>query len=158
MRDPISAFEQVRENFILYIKTAFGTQFLGLEKEREKMLRQTNVFCRDPWIEPLPRYQGSGKSIRTLSAEDLPGLDAQTRQDFQDLAACGLVGDYELHRHQVEMLRQSLSGQHCVVTAGTGSGKTEAFLLPLFAYLAAESRNWEAPSSKPPTLVKNGCA
>lgn len=150
MRDPISAFEQVRENFILYIKTAFGTQFPGLEAEREKMLRQTNIFCREPWIEPLPRYQGSGKNIRNLSADDMPGLDAQARRDFQDLAACGLVGDYELHRHQVEMLRQSLSGQHCVVTAGTGSGKTEAFLLPLFAYLAAESRNWEAPSSKPP--------
>jgi DEAD/DEAH box helicase domain-containing protein len=50
------------------------------------------------------------------------------------------------------MLHRALQGQNAVVTAGTGSGKTESFLLPLFAYLTQESRNWEAPNSEPPHL------
>lgn len=152
MRDPVGAFDKVRDNFILYVKTAFATQYPGLERERERLFRETRLFSQDPWIEPLTRYQGSGKTIRDLSQEDVPGLSEEDLRDFRDLASCGLVGTYQLHRHQLEMLRKALLGQHCVVTAGTGSGKTEAFLLPLFAYLVNESRSWERPDSPPPYL------
>ncbi len=57
MDDPIGAFEKIRDNFILYLKTAFGTQFPGLEREREAMLRRPGILNQQPWIEPLPRYQ-----------------------------------------------------------------------------------------------------
>lgn len=147
MQDPIGAFDKIRNNFLLYIKTAFGTQFPEIEKERERRLRQPGVFHQEPWIEPLPRYQKSGKTINNLGIPDVPGLDEAALQDFQELASCGLVGDYELYTHQVEMLRRALAGQNAVVTAGTGSGKTESFLLPLFAYLARDSRNWNAPET-----------
>ncbi|HEY9692455.1 MAG TPA: DEAD/DEAH box helicase [Oculatellaceae cyanobacterium] len=145
MHDPIGAFDQIRDNFLLYIKTAFATQFSEIEREREKLLRQPGAFYQEPWIEPLPRYQKSGKSISNLELSDVPGLDEIALEDFKQLASCGLVGNYELYSHQVEMLRKALSGENVVVTAGTGSGKTESFLLPLFAYLAKESRNWNAP-------------
>jgi ATP-dependent helicase YprA (DUF1998 family) len=133
MYDPVGAFEKIRDNFLLYIKTVFGTKFLELEQERERRLRQPGVFYQEPWIEPLPRYQKSAKKIDQLGLEDVPGLDKTALQDFKNLASCGLVGGYELYSHQVEMLRRALSGQNVVVTAGTGSGKTESFLLPLFA-------------------------
>lgn len=151
MNDPVGAFEKIHENFLLYIKTAFGTQFPTIERERERLLRQPGVFCQDPWIEPLPRYH-TVKSITELGCEDVPGLDEVGIQDFKGLASCGLVGNYELFSHQLEMLRRAMSGQHAVVTAGTGSGKTESFLLPLFAYLAKESGNWVAPGPASPRL------
>ena len=47
------------------------------------------------------------------------------------------------------MLTRVVAGRNAVVTAGTGSGKTEAFLLPLLAYLSKESGSWEAPEEKP---------
>lgn len=156
MNDPIGAFEKIRENFLLYVKTAFGTQFPGLELERERLLRQTHVFSQEPWFEPLPRYEvasdGSvnGKTIDDLTFEDVPGLSQDTLQEFKELAKCGLIGDYELYRHQVEMLRENRLGRDCVVTAGTGSGKTESFLLPLFAYLVNESKAWTPPGERPP--------
>jgi DEAD/DEAH box helicase domain-containing protein len=143
--DPVGAFSKVRENLILYVKTAFGTQFPSFEREREDLLRRPGVLCQQPWIEPLPQYEGSGKKIDDLTIGDVPGLSAEAASDFRTLAACGLVGGYELRRHQLEMLHRSLSGDDCVVTAGTGSGKTEAFLLPLFAYLAQESMTWASP-------------
>lgn len=152
MHDPINAFNTIRDNFLLYIKTAFGTQFPEIEQERERLLRQPGAFHQEPWIEPMPRYQKSGQTINDLDISNVPGLDESTLQDFKQLASCGLVGNYELYSHQIQMLRQALEGQNAVVTAGTGSGKTESFMLPLFAYLAKESRNWNAPKPEPAYL------
>src|SRR5919199_4538219 len=142
MHDPVGAFDKIRKNFLLYIKTAFGTQFPQIEQERERRLNQPGVFYQEPWIEPLPRYKKYGKNINQLGIEDVAGLDETTLHDFKQVASCGLVGNYELYEHQVQMLCKALEGKNAVVTAGTGSGKTESFLLPLFAYLARESRDW----------------
>jgi len=154
MHDPIGAFDRVRDNFLLYVQTAFGTRFPSLEDEREQLLRRTaegapGVFHQEPWLEPLPRYQAA-KRLDQLLPLDTPSLDEATLSDFAALASCGLVGNFPLFTHQLEMLRISLSGRHTVVTAGTGSGKTEAFLLPLFAYLTQESRGWSAPNAPIP--------
>ncbi len=152
MIDPIGAFDEIRENFILYIKTAFGTRFPTLEQERENLLRQNRVLNQEPWIEPLPRYQTSGKTIPSLSGEDLPGMNAAQIEIFKTLVKCGLFGEHELHLHQAEMLKKALQGKNCVVTAGTGSGKTESFLLPLFAQLAKEIPSWNQPGQAPAHL------
>ena len=146
--DVIGAFERVRDSYIDYVKTAFGTQYPGLEAERERLLRQPGAICQEPWIEPIPRYRSSGKKIGGLSDQDLPGLSPQEVSDFQNLASCGLVGDFDLYDHQVAMLRKVLAGESAVVTAGTGSGKTESFLLPLLAYLVQESSGWSQPGPK----------
>ncbi len=148
--DVIAAFDKVKESYINYVKTAFGTQYPGLEAERERMLRQPGAICQEPWIEPLARYRLSGKSIWDLVGKDVPGLDAQAVAGFKDLASRGLVGDFQLYQHQVEMLEKALSGTSSVVTAGTGSGKTESFLLPLMAYLVQESAAWNKPGDRIP--------
>jgi Lhr-like helicase len=148
MKDPLGAFEQIRDNFLLYVRTAFSTRFPGVEAERERLLRETKTFCQEPWIEPLPRYKTFLRLLE-IEATTLPSLDPASVQDFRELALCGLVGDFPLYSHQVEMLQKALSGKNVVVAAGTGSGKTEAFMLPLLAYLAKESRDWPAPKTLP---------
>jgi DEAD/DEAH box helicase domain-containing protein len=152
MIDPVGAHRRVTESVISYIRTAFGTRFPSLEEERERILRQPGAVSQEPWIEPLPRYQSSGRTIADITEADVPGMAAGAIADFRSLAACGLVGGFRLHRHQLEMLNKAVGGQSCVITAGTGSGKTESFLLPLFAYLADESASWDAPCAPPPHL------
>jgi hypothetical protein len=149
MLDPIGAFERIRANFLLYVKTAFGTRFPSLEREREELLLRKGVLTQDPWIEPRPRYMVSGKTIPALQSQDLPGLNSDQISLFNGLVRCGLFGNHELYTHQVEMLAKVLRGRNCVVTAGTGSGKTEAFLLPLFAQLVKEIQSWEPPEAAP---------
>lgn len=148
MKDPIGSFETIKENFIRYIKTAFKTKFDSLEAEREALLNEDKVLYRQPWIEPLPEYKSSGKTINDLSPEDLPGLNIAQRGTFKGLVSQGLIPGYQLYTHQTQMLKESLSGKNCIITSGTGSGKTESFLLPLFAQLSKELSSWSSTGQK----------
>ena len=63
------------------------------------------------------------------------------------LAAGGKEGlapiDRTLYEHQAEAIEVSvIDEKDVVVTTGTGSGKTECFLLPIFNYLIKESQGW----------------
>ena len=57
-----------------------------------------------------------------------------------------MEGIPSLYLHQREMLKSAMDGRSSVVTAGTGSGKTEAFLLPILADLVRESEVWTDPA------------
>jgi DEAD/DEAH box helicase domain-containing protein len=154
MKDPIGSFETIKENFIRYVETAFGTKFAGIERERYSLLNYDKVLYRKPWIEPLPDYVSSNKRIDDLTLADLGNaLNANEAETFKELVKTGLFdSNIKLHSHQAEMLRQALHGNNCIITSGTGSGKTESFLLPLFAQLAREFANWEPPHAKPTSV------
>lgn len=153
--DPIKSFEEIRSNFILYIKTAFGTRFKesaggfkSFEREREELLLKDQVLCREPWIEPIPSYRkkldsnGGDITIMDLTASDLPGMTQKSANLFKEFIRTGLMS-YPLYLHQFNMLYESLKGKDCVITSGTGSGKTESFLLPLFADIFKEAAEWK---------------
>ena len=147
MQDPVGSFTEIRKNFIRYVKTAFGTKFPSIEKQREEILNQTGVLAQEPWIELMPKYQPA-KPLSEVTLEDLGFPDGLSEEDlirFQDFANCGLVGNFPLHSHQLEMLRKGFAGKNLVVTAGTGSGKTESFLMPILAQLVKESQKWNKP-------------
>lgn len=147
--EPITAFESIRDRFILYLKTAFRSRFKTLENEKEKLLLAPGPLYQQPYIEVLPEYAPSSKRLEELGLEDLPQLQSvATVEAYKALLTGHLLsqGDH-LYRHQLEMLQLSLSGYHCVITSGTGSGKTESFMLPLLASLVREAVTWPAPRS-----------
>lgn len=155
--DPIKSFKEIRDNYILYIKTAFGTRFKdganSLEKEREALLYKDQVLSREPWIEPLPAYPhktkaGVKQTVNDLQSSDLPGMPELAIERFKKFISTGLMS-YPMYNHQYEMLKHGLEGKDCVITSGTGSGKTESFLLPLFADIIKESLNWPDKTADP---------
>ena len=141
MKNPIQVYEKIKENFILYVETAFGTRYKGLEAQRRNLLNADKVFSRAPWVEPLPTYKASEYKIQEIS--ELPNLNKEELEIFKNIVQAGLIGDFKIYTHQYEMLNKALEGNHCVITSGTGSGKTESFLLPLFAYLSKEMNKWK---------------
>ena len=155
--DPIKSFREITENYISYIKTAFGTRFKdgdnSLEKEREALLNKDQVLSREPWIEPLPAYPhktkgGVKQAVNDLQSSDLPGMPALAVERFKKFISTGLM-NYPMYNHQYEMLKHGLEGKDCVITSGTGSGKTESFLLPLFADIVKESIEWPDKTANP---------
>jgi DEAD/DEAH box helicase domain-containing protein len=154
MKDPIGSFELIKENFIRYVETAFGTKFDGIEMERYALLNKDRVFYRKPWIEPLPDYVSSNIVFEEMTCGDIGNTLSEAELDvFKELVSCGLFpAKGKLYSHQAEMLREAMEGYNCVITSGTGSGKTESFLLPLFAQLSKEFVNWQAPDPKPASV------
>ena len=155
--NPIKSFREIRDNYITYIKTAFASRFKDkadcFEEQREHLLLQDQVLSRTPWIEPLPTYpnkirNGEKISIQDMTSEDLIGMNDRAQALFKEFIATGLMS-YPLYKHQYDMLRQGLQGKDCVITSGTGSGKTESFLLPLFADIIKEAETWPDRSSQP---------
>lgn len=139
MRDPIGAFEDIQSNIKRYIRSAFKTDSPSFEKERAELLDRAGVLFQEPYIEPLPAYR-TGRRVSELSEADLPGLSKAAVDAFQAILEGGLLSDrFPLYEHQLSMLRQALSGRHSVVVTGTGSGKTESFLLPVIANLVKEA-------------------
>lgn len=164
MIDPIGGFERVRDLYITYLETAFRIRNHGATRERRHLLEKPGTLCTWPLIEPIPRYKTAfplDKLVHEGEDDRLPGFDPAERRAFVELALSGLldskeapkeaptnkVGAFDLYEHQAEMLRRGAQpGKPGIVTSGTGSGKTEAFLLPILAALAKESRTWPKPN------------
>lgn len=159
MQDPIQAFDSIRDFYITYLETAFRIGDPGTQKRRRELLESVGTLATEPLIEPLPSYPESGVRIDSLREEPngkewLPSFTAEERNAFIDLCLGGLLpasvedkskGRFSLYRHQLEMLRKGVkAGTPGIVTSGTGSGKTESFLLPILAAIAKEATHWPA--------------
>jgi len=147
-KDPIGVFEDIKESTIKYIETAFGTRSETFNSERRKLLQTSGGLFQEPYIEPVPNYT-SGKEICELTQENLHGLNEKAIDAFKDLMVAQMYSagndkTFPMYSHQQDMLQKSLEGKHCIITSGTGSGKTESFLLPLFASIIKESQKWNA--------------
>lgn len=162
MRNPFRTFETLRDFYITYLETAFRIRHDEVQRSRRRLLESLGTLCTAPYIEPVPRYLGPDEAIRIDELEDmtkaahwLPGFSSEDVRAFTRIAMAGLIttevdtvsrkrrGRYGLYEHQLEMLRRGVSvGTPGIVTSGTGSGKTEAFLLPVVATIAREARRW----------------
>jgi ATP-dependent helicase YprA (DUF1998 family) len=84
--------------------------------------------------------------------------EAGAPPELFELARLGLFDFDDIFVHQRDALSSAMSGRNLAVTAGTGSGKTESFLLPVMAALLEESRDWtgSSPSGSPWWLSDSG--
>lgn len=145
MHDLIGAHERLDRLYRLYIKSAFPLRHRSLADERDSLLRKSGVLSQPPLIEPIPLYPSSGMDLSAASRE----LPSEYR-DLAPLASALFPSQVELYNHQWRSLHDTLvDGKDLVVTTGTGSGKTECFLLPLLAQLARESLQWEEAGEPP---------
>lgn len=165
MLDPIGGLDRIREFFISYLDTAFRIRDPLVAAARRELLRRPGILQTDAYLEPIRRYQAAPSRLEELvedgQSNPIQHLPKEARRAFVELALSGLfpgevVDDGDLRRrslfppylHQWEMLsRGTRVGSPGIVTSGTGSGKTESFMLPILAMLAAEAVRWPAPAA-----------
>ena len=110
------------------------------------LLNEDGTTSREPYLEVVDKYPASSSFSDACEAA---GLDSSLAKRLSTI----IFGkDVNLRQHQAEALKASFSkdGVHnTVVTSGTGSGKTESFLLPILARILNESNDiLEPPISK----------
>ena len=150
--DPIGAIEKLKKNYVRYFTTAykFGEHYHYLNEMKDALLEQEDNLYKEPYLEIQPEYESTGRTLGDLlGLPENQALANALPRSYVDFIRQGLMS-YPPYVHQFEMLRKSfLEHKNMVITSGTGSGKTESFLLPLFASLLTEAGTW-GPSQYDP--------
>ncbi|MER6591041.1 DEAD/DEAH box helicase [Micromonospora purpureochromogenes] len=130
----------LEDAFLRYYETAYELRDGGLERERRHLLKQDGTVFTEPYVELMPTYP---KSRRTVS-EIFGGLGLP---EAAELVSAGLLPYEKPWVHQEQSVLSSTAGRDVIVGTGTGSGKTESFLLPVLTRLVEESRRWTTQPS-----------
>ena len=143
-QDPLGAFEKIKKDYVRYFKTAYHVSDSSIESMRMEEIEKDDNLYKEPYLEILPEYEAypNINGIEDLAPEfaDAFGSRAEAEEFFGQFVKQGLM-NYKPYGHQVGMLRKAFAERkNVVITSGTGSGKTEAFLLPLFAQLFKEAK------------------
>jgi DEAD/DEAH box helicase domain-containing protein len=144
MKNPIKIWKELRDIYLKYIDSGLSLIDDRLIQERRKLYESPGAICQPPIIELVPNYN----EVMTLT-------NACNRfsltPDLSSFAGCGLFDSgRKLYEHQVKALQDAVvERKHIVATPGTGSGKTECFLLPIIADLIDESKQWLNPGTRP---------
>ncbi len=110
----------------------------ALSAEIDRMAQSKQGLAKGPYLELTPAYE------QALSARQL--IDAgELNPGFARLESAQFSLDRPWYSHQVRALAQIRHGRNAVVATGTGSGKTESFLLPILDRLLGETTT-QAPT------------
>jgi ATP-dependent helicase YprA (DUF1998 family) len=130
--------EQLHRALSDYIEATYHVSHPILIGQRAGLLGEAGVIHQRPYLESTPRYR-TGKRFADL------GLDDAALEIFSSVSKP--VGDLGLLIHDPPYQHQALStqlslvdGRSLMVMTGTGSGKTECFLLPILGKLAREAK------------------
>jgi ATP-dependent helicase YprA (DUF1998 family)/predicted nucleic acid-binding Zn-ribbon protein len=139
-----SAIEGLHNDLRAYLEAAYHVRDESVLRERSALLNSEVTISQRPYLEATPAY---------LLAEPFGELDlpAATRKMLTDLAAMANSGIYpKPYVHQAAALRSFLKeGRDVLAATGTGSGKTEIFLLSIIGALVEECRLGEKVTRLP---------
>ena len=126
---PIKATQSIRKRYIDYLSTTFRLKDDDLQRQFRKGLESPGKFVKGPIVESTPPFE-TGSSIEELILEGV--LSSQ----FRELKSDRMPLERALYLHQEKAIRKViLNNRNLVVATGTGSGKTEAFLIPILNYI-----------------------
>lgn len=145
---PVKIADDLKEAFLRYIDTAYALRDRALTDERRRLLLegQGNLFA-PVMLEPVLPYDGVSSVANAAQRAGIAegDLGDVVRAVFR-VDANALDG-IKLREHQTSALAVHFAAgasHNPVVTSGTGSGKTESFIIPLLARIAAEKRSSSA--------------
>lgn len=129
-------FDSIRSALGDYIEATYHISNPTLIRRRQGLLSRPEVIYQKPFIESTPKYKSGAKF------EEVLGLNPAAQDIMQCLSAPSKdrVLFNPPYEHQQLAIEQSLvRDRSLVVVTGTGSGKTECFLLPMLGKLATEA-------------------
>ncbi|GBD36077.1 DEAD-box ATP-dependent RNA helicase CshA [bacterium HR36] len=117
------AVRHLIEEYRSFLRTSYRFLDDHLRRQFEEHLAQADVVVKGPYV-TLARDFALGPTLPQMVQEGMAHPDL--------LKARWPFGESPLYQHQEKAFRIGQTGHSFVITTGTGSGKTEAFLLPVF--------------------------
>lgn len=130
--NPRETTDKIRTDYQDYIASILGVKDRAITELAHNTVKNTE-FVKGPYLETtLPFVEG--KSLKELAEKD--GL---VSREFGKMGASVHYADWKLRIHQEQALRHVIENKrNMVVSTGTGSGKTECYLYPIFDALMKE--------------------
>lgn len=142
-----NVFEGLKKTFHQYLEAQYHIWDEGLILERQRLLNRSGVTFQEPHLEATPFYT----SVKGFDHLEIPEAAKQILRLACTRKGTGIYS--EPYTHQTLALEATLGrGEEIIVATGTGSGKTESFLMPILGSLAIESSarpsSWESPGMR----------
>ena len=132
--------EQLHGALCDYIEATYHVSAKSLIARRKRLLDRPGVVHQIPYLESTPRYQ-TGEKFSDMSGLPSAALEAFLTLSRPEGGLSQLIYDPP-YQHQSEAVHGSLiQGRNLIIMTGTGSGKTESFLLPILGKLACEAKS-----------------
>lgn len=122
-----------------YIEATYHISDPALIEQRKELLDTPGVIHQVPYIESTPKYK-SGVAFASMKGLSPAALEIYQLLSKADGKLPQLLYDPP-YKHQSESIEGCLiKGRNLLIMTGTGSGKTESFLLPILGKLAHEAK------------------
>ena len=151
MTNPFEVWRKLRDIYLKYIDTGLPIGHKELEDERKALLLETDAICKWPIIELTKKYP-------ELCTVEEACLSAKLDTGFAEFAKSGLFPDRngeksKLYPHQYQAFHKAAAERkNIIATTGTGSGKTECFLLPLLYDIYCEKKKNQGKGDTPSAI------
>lgn len=138
--NPLKSAQAITDTYSRYLQSLITPRQEKLAEAIESAIKDSvqdeNGIVKGPYLEATPPYT-TGKSIKELVAEGV------LSQEFLKLGSNSFPLERPAYTHQEEAIRKVAEGRNVLIATGTGSGKTESFLLPIFDSLMREKERGE---------------
>jgi ATP-dependent helicase YprA (DUF1998 family) len=141
---PLRTAELIRDRTVQAVLSQSGINHPALAAEIRRRFGSTDVdagaLVREPVIEGAAPFVSSGRTFADcagapLHPEVIRAIASEQAGDYR------FAGEAQPYRHQIEAWEHLTAPERrsVLVSSGTGSGKTECFLMPLLSDLAGEA-------------------
>lgn len=138
--NPLESSNAITETYRRYLQSLISPRQQRLAEAIEGAIadsvRSETGVVKGPFLEATPPYV-TGKTVSELIEEGV------LSSEFMKLASNAFPLDRPTYAHQEESIRKIVAGKNLLIATGTGSGKTESFLLPIFNSLMREKERGE---------------
>jgi len=128
--NPVQFAHSICDEFLRYIFSAFPLSDPEMASQAKQLLERPSSL-------DIPLVKGPFVSLSEAFAKGEP-IPQLSEQGKLHPVMPGLIGYPTMYLHQQEVFEAVNRNQHVLVSTGTGSGKTEAFLYPIVDQLLRE--------------------
>jgi len=132
MLNPVHLSNEIKKSYLRYLTTTFKIRNKKIRDLFNKEVENFS-FINGPYLEATPPFK-PGCYIEELLEENV--LNKNFSKFIYEIFP--YLKNNPLYLHQEKAIRKVTNNENVVVVSGTGSGKTECFLIPILNYLLNE--------------------